>query len=127
MPQRMWMPNWQRSAKETDSIASELHLDGTTPETVVYHHRGTYHHLDGLRFRNNASVLFILGNGPSLRGFDFSQLDTYDSIGMNAAYRHWDDSGFYPTYYTCFDTVVQESHQNEIRRLREQVEGAPHE
>src|SRR3546814_13204167 len=36
---------------------------------------------------------------------------------MNAAYRFWDRTNFYPTYYCCLDTVVLESHKVEIRRL----------
>jgi FkbM family methyltransferase len=109
--------NWQRTARETDAIASSRNLEGVTPDTVVYHHRGTYTKLDGLRFRRPANELFILGNGPSLRGFDFERLRDYDTLGMNAAYRYWDRANFYPTYYACFDTVVQESHRTEIYRL----------
>jgi FkbM family methyltransferase len=112
--------NWQESARETDRGASRSHLDGVTARTVVYHHRGTYNNLDGLRWCDVQRELFVLGNGPSLRGFDFARLNGRDTLGMNAAYRFWDESGFYPTYYACFDTVVQESHQAEIRRLIEQ-------
>jgi len=109
--------NWDASAKETDQMASHKHLDDVTEETIVYHHRGIYHHLEGLQFRKEGGEIFVLGNGPSLRGFDFDRLKCYDSLGMNAAYRFWDISGFYPTYYACFDTVVQDSHHIEIRRL----------
>jgi FkbM family methyltransferase len=109
--------NWQSSARETDRIAGRGRMDGVSAKTVVYHHRGIYNHLDGLKFRNNSADLFILGNGPSLRGFDFSRLISCETLGMNAAYRFWETTGFYPSYYACFDTVVQESHQSEIRRL----------
>ena len=61
--------------------------------------------------------LIILGNGPSLRGFDFQGLIGYDTIGMNAAYRYWDRINWYPTYYICLDTIVVKSHQQEIKRL----------
>jgi len=33
---------------------------------------------------------------------------------MNAAYRHWEKIGFYPTYYCCFDHVVGKSHRSDI-------------
>jgi len=59
----------------------------------------------------------ILGNGPSLKGFDFFRLEGYDTIGMNAAYRYWDRINWYPTYYICLDTVVVKSHHHEIDRL----------
>jgi hypothetical protein len=63
--------------------------------------------------------LFVIGNGPSLRNFKFEDLSTYgfDTIGMNAAYRYWDTINWYPTYYSCLDTAVIESHQKQIRRL----------
>lgn len=109
--------NWGKSAQETDLTASRSQLSNVMPETIVYHHRGTYHNLDGLKFSIRSQKLFVLGNGPSLKGFEFDELCDYDSLGMNAAYRFWDISGFYPTYYTCFDTVVLKSHSQEIRRL----------
>jgi hypothetical protein len=60
----------------------------------------------------------ILGNGPSLRGFDFvRELEGYDTFGMNAAYRHWDKIGWYPTYYACTDPFVAMTHKDAIRRL----------
>lgn len=60
---------------------------------------------------------FVIGNGPSLKGFDFHRLDGFDSIGLNAAYRHWDRIGWYPTYYCCLDDQLIETHHNEIDRL----------
>lgn len=59
----------------------------------------------------------ILGNGPSLEGFDFDRLNGFDVFGMNAAYRHWDRIGWYPQFYSCLDTVVGLSHRDEIERL----------
>jgi len=65
----------------------------------------------------------ILGNGPSLRGFDFvTELSGFDTFGLNAAYRYWDSIGWYPTYYACLDTVVGASHKNAIARLIERSE-----
>lgn len=64
----------------------------------------------------------ILGNGPSLRGFDFaSQLEPFATFGMNAAYRHWHAIGWYPNYYACLDEVLGLSHKNAIAAL---IEGA---
>ncbi|MBN1562266.1 MAG: glycosyltransferase [Anaerolineae bacterium] len=69
-----------------------------------------------LRFAHDTRLL-IVGNGPSLRDFDFHRLDSFDTVGMNAAYRHWDRIGWYPTYYCCMDTVVMLSHADAIYRL----------
>lgn len=60
---------------------------------------------------------FILGNGPSLKDIDLHQLTPYSTLGMNAAYRHWDRINWRPTHYACLDTVVGISHLDEIRRL----------
>lgn len=66
---------------------------------------------------------FILGNGPSLKGFDFqNKLRGYATFGMNAAYRFWDRNNWYPTYYSCLDTVLGLSHKDEIRRLIERAD-----
>ena len=61
----------------------------------------------------------ILGNGPSLTGFDFSRLAPFDVFGMNAAYRYWDEINWYPQFYACLDLVVGLSHAQEIKRLIE--------
>ena len=65
----------------------------------------------------------ILGNGPSLKGFDFkNELVGFDTFGMNAAYRFWDQIQWYPDYYACLDLVVGLSHKEEIKRLIENAE-----
>lgn len=63
------------------------------------------------------SKLLILGNGPSLKGFDFFRTAAVDTLGMNAAYRYWDRIGWYPTHYCCVDDQLIETHHAEIFRL----------
>ena len=36
---------------------------------------------------------------------------------MNAAYRYWEEIGWYPQYYICLDKVVGVSHQEPIEKL----------
>ena len=57
---------------------------------------------------------YVVGNGPSLEGFDFTALKDRPWTGMNAAYRYWETTGIYPKYYTCLDLVVGLSHQDAI-------------
>jgi hypothetical protein len=64
-----------------------------------------------------AGTLVILGNGPSLRGFDFERLSGVATLGMNAAYRHWDRIDWRPTHYACLDDALIETHKSEILRL----------
>lgn len=66
--------------------------------------------------------LIVLGNGPSLAGFDFGKLRGRDAIGLNAAYRHWRKIGWRPRYYACLDDVVGLSHRAEIADMIEQAE-----
>ena len=75
---------------------------------------------------DEASSVAVLGNGPSLREIDLRAFGNRPTIGMNAAYRHWDRIGWYPTYYCCLDEVVVESHAEEIARLltEQRVQGA---
>ena len=68
-----------------------------------------------LHLGDNAA--FVLGNGPSLKNVDFGSLTPFKTIGMNAAYRHWDRIEWRPTHYACLDLVVGMSHLEEIRRL----------
>lgn len=59
----------------------------------------------------------VLGNGPSLKGFDLTRLAGTASLGMNAAYRYWDEIGWYPDYYACLDDQMIVSHHKQIYRL----------
>lgn len=60
---------------------------------------------------------FIIGNGPSLRGFDLHRLARFTTIGMNAAYRHWDRIGWYPDHYCCLDEQLVLTHHEHILRM----------
>lgn len=62
-------------------------------------------------------TVFVVGNGPSLKEFDLTDLKNMPWVGMNSAYRHWDRIYQYPTYYACLDLVVGLSHQSAIERL----------
>ena len=59
----------------------------------------------------------VLGNGPSLRGFDFRRLARFDVFGMNAAYRYWYEINWFPQYYSCLDLVLGVSHRDGISEL----------
>jgi hypothetical protein len=63
--------------------------------------------------------VLVLGNGPSLKGFDLPTAGMA-TIGMNAAYRYWNTINFRPTYYVCLDLVVGMSHLPAIRDLVEE-------
>jgi hypothetical protein len=62
----------------------------------------------------------VIGNGPSLRGFDLTALSSIHTIGMNAAYRYWERIGWYPTHYACLDDEMIDTHHLEISRLMDE-------
>lgn len=62
-------------------------------------------------------LCIVLGNGPSLRGIDFKRFEGVDTVGMNAAYRYWDEINWYPTHYVCLDDQLIKTHHKEIHRL----------
>lgn len=70
----------------------------------------------------STKTLFIMGNGPSLKEVmdDPKKLEVLrqnDTFGLNAAYRAYDKYDFYPTYFGCFDFVVNESHKSEFENI----------
>ena len=110
------LANW-KSGGEAD-LERSRQLPASMPKpAITYHHRGLYDNLDGMQISDKTETLALLGNGPSLKGFDFAKLKGTDTLGMNVAYRHWDRINWYPTYYACMDKVVIMSHADEIVRL----------
>ncbi|MCC5972386.1 MAG: glycosyltransferase [Pararhodobacter sp.] len=104
-----------------DGISKKLgdfRPDDFNPGGVTFHHRGLVKDFSGLRFDfSRQQICAILGNGPSLAEIDFSAFKQTDSIGMNAAYRYWHEIRWYPTLYSCLDTVVGMSHKEAILDL----------
>ena len=57
---------------------------------------------------------FIIGNGPSLRQTDLSQLKDEFSFGMNRIYLLFPELGFHTTYFVSINDLVIEQFWNEI-------------
>lgn len=55
----------------------------------------------------NVKPLVLIGNGPSIRGFDFSRLRGMDTMAMNAFYKVSNETGFFPTYYCLFRKYME--------------------
>jgi FkbM family methyltransferase len=112
--------NWESGGESPEIQKTVDNLDGIDETAATFHHRGIFNYLSGLRLASaRGSKIFVLGNnGESTQDFDPRiELDGFDSIGMNAAYQHWDDIDWYPTYYVCMDETLTESHASEIKRL----------
>ena len=65
------------------------------------------------------SRLVVLGNGPSLKGVDLADI-AYDTLGLNAAYRHWRRIDWRPTRYACLDDALIDTHADAILDLVEE-------
>lgn len=69
-----------------------------------------------------SKTLIILGNGPSLKHVMGNAayrdiLKQYDTFGLNAAYRAYDELNFWPTYLGCLDMIVVESHLRSYEKI----------
>jgi hypothetical protein len=58
-----------------------------------------------------------MGNGPSLKDVDFSDLDGFDTFGLNSAYRAYERLDWWPTYHGCFDYRVTDNHRENFQKL----------
>ena len=67
----------------------------------------------------NNKTLIVMGNGPSLGDVDFDALRDFDTFGLNAAYRAYERMNWYPTYFGCFDYIVNDSHKEQFTKLIE--------
>ena len=68
---------------------------------------------------NSYDEIHIMGNGPSLKEYNFKILDKKNilTIGMNLAYRYWEQINKYPDVYCCLDDVVLEHNRGDIYEL----------
>jgi hypothetical protein len=60
---------------------------------------------------------FIIGNGPSLKQLDLSQLREEHTFGMNRFYLAFSELGFTTTYYLSINSLVIEQCAEDIRAL----------
>lgn len=73
--------------------------------------------LKALRNRHAGETCVILGNGPSLRGFDLRTLSGVPTFCLNRGYLLWAEQGLRPTYYVAVNDLVIEQFHSEIAHL----------
>lgn len=61
--------------------------------------------------------IYVVGNGKSLKGFDFNFLKDKQWIGCCLAFRDWERTGIYPTHYVNVDNVVIKSNLEAIKDM----------
>jgi len=62
-------------------------------------------------------TIVIIGNGPSMRGVDFSIFDGVHTFGMKHAFRFFRQINWWPTYYGCFDHLSLEERVKSYQEL----------
>ena len=63
------------------------------------------------------SEIFVVGNGRSIKDFDFNFLKDKTWVGLCLAYREWERTGIYPNHYVCVDSVVIKNNIDDIMNL----------
>jgi hypothetical protein len=69
--------------------------------------------LKSLNNKHKNKPIYIVGGGPSLKGFDFSQLNDKVTIGCNKAILYFD-----PTYLAYMDDQFYEWHEKDVRNFK---------
>ncbi len=67
---------------------------------------------------NNKDVCFVVGGGPSLRGFDFSQLNGFDTIAINKSVEFIQN----PTYFVTTDYTYFKKASLPIEKINQKVQ-----
>ena len=64
-----------------------------------------------------SKTIVIMGNGPSMKEVNWEQLRSVSTFGMNGAYRFYYRTGWWPTYFCCFDFKVTKCHQPQWNKM----------
>lgn len=69
---------------------------------------------------NEDKLLIVIGNGPSTKNLNFNIIknnkDKIHTIGMNSAYRKYNDIDYFPNYYSGWDYVVTNDHKDNFTK-----------
>ena len=63
---------------------------------------------------DRVKTIVIIGNGHSLKDVDLRGICGVDTFGMNLAYRYWEKTDWWPTYYGCFDKLYLSGYEKDI-------------
>lgn len=84
-------------------------------------YRASQARLEALRDRFAGQTCFILGNGPSMRGFDLSKLAGYETFCLNRGYLLWQEQGLTPTFLVVVNGLVIEQFAAEIAAIDTEI------
>jgi hypothetical protein len=87
------------------------------PMRVLPEGRAARARLAALRDAHRGETCAILGNGPSMRGFDPARLDGTLTFCLNRGYLLWEDSGRQPSFFVAVNDLVIDQFHREIAAL----------
>jgi hypothetical protein len=103
-------PLWRR--------ADSLHLRVRhLPMRVLPEGRAARARLAALRDAHRGETCVILGNGPSMSGFDLASLDGAATFCLNRGYLLWEDADREPSFFVAVNDLVIDQFHGEIARL----------
>lgn len=105
---------YQRSARLYHSLAEPWRRFAWRYGRFGSQHR---HALQSLRNRHRGQRCFVICNGPSLRNTPVQLLRDEITLGSNALFLLFEESGFRPTYYTIEDKMVAEDRYREANAI----------
>jgi hypothetical protein len=70
---------------------------------------------------NFPNKILIIGNGPSTKQIDDFNKIQITSIGLNAAYKRYNEINWHPDYYCVFDDRLFNSHRQQIKEYAKKV------
>lgn len=70
-----------------------------------------------LRDAHRGETCVILGNGPSMRGFDLARLDGTPTFCLNRGYLLWEDSTGDPSFFVAVNDLVIDQFHDQIAEL----------
>ena len=106
--------------RPTDRLTPAARIAGLRRVVALYEGAwaaGPRTRLAALRDRYAGQRLFILGNGPSLRGIDLDRLAGQPSIGVNGLFLAFPGTTFRPTCYLVEDHLVAEDRAEALNAL----------
>jgi len=107
-------PIWRSAGKTWDALGRA----SMWPEANLHAwRRQSIEQIRLLKDSRKGQRCFIIGNGPSLRDTDLSQLRNEFTIGMNRIYLMFPDLGFKTSYYVCMNDLVIEQCAADIQKL----------
>ena len=107
-------PIWQAASGTRYALQRALKWPAATFHPL---RRKSIQTLAAMKDQHCGQRCFIIGNGPSLKNTDLSQLENEHTFGMNRIYLMFPELGFSTSYYLSVNSLVVEQCAEDIREI----------